>query len=289
MARWPDWTSHELIGEFGTQSPGTLSLSGPNKQFPVLIKYLDAAQDLSVQVHPDRAYAAAHPEAHLKCEAWYIVQNDPGSRLLKGLKRGVTKESFSRAIANGKVESLIEAIPVKVGECFYLPSGTVHALGAESWRRKFRRPATRRFAFLISIASTRRPASRESFTSSRPCSALILPLLRRRQRRRGAWPANFLARAETAERPAKAGRKKLAGRVDGAGRIRTACGGRGGHHRAQPWGDGSASRLSEKPDSANRRTDRIAGSDVPWLQIGLGLSKTTMGLVLNCPNQRQWD
>jgi mannose-6-phosphate isomerase len=123
-------TLHEIIREFGTQLLGTLPLVGPNKQFPALIKYLDASQDLSVQVHPDRAYAAAHPEAHLKCEAWYIVQNDPGARLLTGLKRGVTRDSFTKAIGTGKVESLIETVPVKVGECFYLPSGTVHALGA---------------------------------------------------------------------------------------------------------------------------------------------------------------
>src|ERR1700683_3984487 len=88
-------TLHELVGEFGKQLYGDVPLVGPAGQFPILIKFLDARQDLSVQVHPDRAYAAAHPQAHLKSEAWYIIQADPGSRLLKGLNPGATRDQFA--------------------------------------------------------------------------------------------------------------------------------------------------------------------------------------------------
>ena len=96
----------------------------------MLIKFLDARDDLSVQVHPDQDYANTHPDAHLKTEAWYVLENDPGARLLKGLRPGVTREAFAAAIENGTVEELITAVPVKEGQCYYLPSGTVHALGA---------------------------------------------------------------------------------------------------------------------------------------------------------------
>jgi len=123
-------TLHQLVGEFGRQLHGDVPLVGAAGQFPILIKFLDARQDLSVQVHPDRPYAAAHPEAHLKSEAWYIVQADPGSRLLKGLAPGTTREAFSAAVASGNVESLIQSVPVREGDCYYLPSGTLHALGA---------------------------------------------------------------------------------------------------------------------------------------------------------------
>jgi mannose-6-phosphate isomerase len=123
-------TLHELVGKYGRQLHGDVPLVGPAGQFPILIKFLDARQDLSVQVHPDRQYAATHPGAHLKSEAWYIVQADPGSRLLKGLAPGTTRQSFAAALAAGRVESLIRSIPVREGECFYLPSGTLHALGA---------------------------------------------------------------------------------------------------------------------------------------------------------------
>lgn len=123
-------TLHDLITELGTDIHGDVPLLTPHGQFPILIKFLDAREDLSVQVHPPQEYADTHPGAHLKSEAWYVVQHEPGSRLLKGLQPGVTREQFKRGIEQGTVESLIRAIPVKDGDCYYLPSGTVHALGA---------------------------------------------------------------------------------------------------------------------------------------------------------------
>lgn len=123
-------TLHELIVEHGRDIHGDVPLVGPHGQFPILIKYLDAAADLSVQVHPDADYCLSNEDAYLKSEAWYVVQNDPGSRILKGLRRDTTRESFEAALAAGKVDEEIESIPVKPGDCHYLPSGTVHALGA---------------------------------------------------------------------------------------------------------------------------------------------------------------
>jgi mannose-6-phosphate isomerase len=123
-------TLHSLVEEFGVELLGDVQAVGPHKQFPILIKFLDAKEDLSVQVHPDEAYAAAHKEAHLKTEAWYVVENDPGSRIYKGLRPGTTREGFKSAIEKGVCEEHLTAIPVKEGQCFFLPSGTVHALGA---------------------------------------------------------------------------------------------------------------------------------------------------------------
>ena len=122
-------TLHDLIGEFGRDILGDVALL-PEGQFPILTKFLDARDDLSVQVHPDEHYAATHPGAFLKNEAWYIMQADPGSRLLKGLKPDVTRDAFEASLKNGTVESMITSIPAKEGQCFYLKSGTVHALGA---------------------------------------------------------------------------------------------------------------------------------------------------------------
>jgi mannose-6-phosphate isomerase len=123
-------TLHELVTDFGKDLTGNVALSGEHGQFPILIKFLDAREDLSVQVHPDDAFCRKNKGAHLKSEAWYILQNDPGAKLYKGLEPGVTAESFQKAIENGSVEDSIHKIPVKEGECFYLPSGTIHALGA---------------------------------------------------------------------------------------------------------------------------------------------------------------
>jgi mannose-6-phosphate isomerase len=139
----PDWISsviangplagrtlHWAISEFGRDLMGDVPLLPPHGQFPLLVKYLDAAQDLSVQVHPDEAYAAAHPDAHLKTEAWYIVQADPNARILKGLAPNTTRQTLELALDQGTVEQHLKSIPAREGHCVYLPSGTVHALGA---------------------------------------------------------------------------------------------------------------------------------------------------------------
>lgn len=122
-------TLHELIEQFGAALHGDVSLVN-GSQFPILIKFLDAREDLSVQVHPPQAYADRHPGAHLKTEAWYVIEHEPGARILKGVEAGVNREQFERAIADNTVENLVCPIPVKTGDCHFLPSGTVHALGA---------------------------------------------------------------------------------------------------------------------------------------------------------------
>jgi mannose-6-phosphate isomerase len=124
---------HQLLAEHGPDIHGDVPLlpvAGSDVgQFPILIKFLDAREDLSVQVHPDAEYARSHAGAHLKTEAWYVLQHDPGSRILKDLRPGVSREQFKQGINAGTVESLIQAIPVKDGDCHFLPSGTIHALG----------------------------------------------------------------------------------------------------------------------------------------------------------------
>lgn len=101
--------------------------------FPLLVKFLDASEHLSVQVHPSPEYARAHPDAHLKTECWYVMEAVPGSVIYKGVKPGVTRERFEAALRAGRGEGvvgLLDAAPAVVGDCHNLPSGTVHALGA---------------------------------------------------------------------------------------------------------------------------------------------------------------
>ncbi|GJM19055.1 MAG: hypothetical protein DHS20C14_12680 [Phycisphaeraceae bacterium] len=98
--------------------------------FPVLVKYLDAREHLSVQVHPSPEYARTHPDAHLKTESWVVLEAEPGSVIYKGLKTGTTREDLRAAIEGGTVASVLVEVPAVVGECHTLPSGTVHALGA---------------------------------------------------------------------------------------------------------------------------------------------------------------
>lgn len=101
-----------------------------DENFPLLIKYLDACDNLSVQVHPSPEYAAHHPEAHLKSEAWVILDTTPEGLIYVGLKEGTTEKALRASITNNTVPELLNAINVNKGECYYLPSGTCHALGA---------------------------------------------------------------------------------------------------------------------------------------------------------------
>ncbi|MEM9082635.1 MAG: type I phosphomannose isomerase catalytic subunit, partial [Planctomycetota bacterium] len=99
------------------------------RAFPLLVKFLDAGGNLSVQVHPSPEYAAAHPDAHLKTESWYIVEAEVGAKIYKGVREGVTRDQFARAIADNTVMDLMIAIDVRAGDFHHLPSGTCHALG----------------------------------------------------------------------------------------------------------------------------------------------------------------
>ncbi len=98
--------------------------------FPLLVKFLDARENLSVQVHPSPAYAAANPACKLKTECWYIMDHEPGAVIYKGVRPGMTRDVFAAAIAGGTVQELLIAVPAVRGECHNLPSGTCHALGA---------------------------------------------------------------------------------------------------------------------------------------------------------------
>jgi len=111
-------------------SNGPLAGNTLKGNFPLLIKFLDACDNLSVQVHPSVAYAKSHQEAHLKSEAWIILDTTPEGRIYVGLREGTTEETLRTSIANDTVPELLNAIDVKIGECYYLPSGTCHALGA---------------------------------------------------------------------------------------------------------------------------------------------------------------
>lgn len=97
--------------------------------FPVLAKFIDAKQDLSVQVHPSDAYALKNENSFGKTEMWYIVEADEGAGIYLGFSRDVTKEEYVSAIENNTLTELLNFFEVKAGECYFIPSGTIHAIG----------------------------------------------------------------------------------------------------------------------------------------------------------------
>ncbi len=119
-----------VLGGKSVIANGPLAGTKLDESFPLLIKFLDARDNLSVQVHPSEEYAATHQESHLKSEAWVILDATSDGKIYVGLKEGTTEADLRKAIADDSVPELLNAIPVSRGECYYLPSGTCHALGA---------------------------------------------------------------------------------------------------------------------------------------------------------------
>lgn len=99
-------------------------------KFPVLIKFIDAQGDLSVQVHPDDEYAAFIGEGDGKTEAWYILDCDEGAELIVGFKKEISEHEFLASIENGTLIDYVQKFKVKKGDFFYIEAGTLHAICA---------------------------------------------------------------------------------------------------------------------------------------------------------------
>ena len=121
----------ELFKDYSMQIKGYKFNEDEAADFPLLIKYIDAKDNLSVQVHPDDYYVQTHKsEKYGKNEMWYIISAIPGSRLIHGVLPGITREDLALAISQGRVESCLKKIEVSAGDIIYVPSGLVHAIGS---------------------------------------------------------------------------------------------------------------------------------------------------------------
>lgn len=96
--------------------------------FPVLVKFIDAQDKLSIQVHPADEYALKHENSLGKTEMWYIVDADEGAGIYLGFKENITREQFEKAIFDKTLTDYLRFIPVKKGESYFIPSGTIHAI-----------------------------------------------------------------------------------------------------------------------------------------------------------------
>ncbi|MCL2024021.1 MAG: class I mannose-6-phosphate isomerase [Oscillospiraceae bacterium] len=99
------------------------------ENFPILIKLIDARDDLSVQVHPTAAYCAVNEGCASKTECWLILDCDENAQLAMGFNRDVTCDEVRQALADGSIMEIINFVPVKKGDFFFIPSGTLHAIG----------------------------------------------------------------------------------------------------------------------------------------------------------------
>lgn len=118
----------DLRAELGPKLLGAIDAS---RIFPILTKIIDARDSLSVQVHPDDAYAQrVEHQPNGKTECWYILSAQPDAQLVLGWTRDTTRDEYERRVADGTLGELLRRVPVKAGDAFYLPAGTLHAIGA---------------------------------------------------------------------------------------------------------------------------------------------------------------
>lgn len=121
---------NELINEFPEEVLGTKVYKQFGKQFPLLFKYLDAREDLSIQVHPNDELASKRHNSFGKTEMWYVMQADDNAQLIVGFKEKSSPEQYLKSLENNSIIDLLDVKKVKQGDVFFLETGTVHAIGA---------------------------------------------------------------------------------------------------------------------------------------------------------------
>lgn len=118
---WLQNSARQAIGEIWFEA---------SAEWPLLIKLLFTSAKLSVQVHPDDAYAQAHGELHGKTEMWHVLRAEPGAQVALGLRERLTPARLREASLSGEIETLLNWVPAKVGDTFFVPAGTIHVVGA---------------------------------------------------------------------------------------------------------------------------------------------------------------
>ena len=120
----------ELIDKMPNEILGTKVYSRFGKQFPLLFKYLDAREDLSIQVHPNDKLAKERHNSFGKTEMWYVMQADADARIIVGFKENSSKEEYLKHLNDKTLVSILDDVKAKAGDVFFLETGTVHAIGA---------------------------------------------------------------------------------------------------------------------------------------------------------------
>ena len=120
---------NSLVSEFKGQLVGEANYQRFGNEFPLLIKFIDARQDLSIQVHPTDEIALRQGRSRGKTEMWYLMESDPTAKLYSGLKKQITPEEYKSMVENDTICDALAQYDVKEGDVFFLPAGRIHAIG----------------------------------------------------------------------------------------------------------------------------------------------------------------
>ena len=123
-------TLNTLVREQQARLLGEANYRRFGDEFPLLIKFIDARQDLSIQVHPNDETAHRHGKPRGKTEMWYVMESAPTAKLYNGLKMQITPEQYKAMVDNDTICDALAQYSVKEGDCFFIPAGRIHAIGA---------------------------------------------------------------------------------------------------------------------------------------------------------------
>lgn len=127
---WAGITLPALIAQEQSRLVGGKIYERFDTEFPLLVKFIDARQDLSIQVHPNDELAHRRHGSHGKTEMWYVINADEGARLRSGFAEQVTPDRFTASVADGTVTELLREYEIRRGDLFFLPAGRIHSIGA---------------------------------------------------------------------------------------------------------------------------------------------------------------
>lgn len=120
----------QTLAEVLEKYPEYLGNKVQGKGLPILVKLIDVKRNLSIQVHPNDAYAKEHEHQNGKSEMWYVLDAQPGAELIWGFEHPMTRELLLNAVKTGNLSKHLQKVPVSKGDVFFIPAGTVHAIGA---------------------------------------------------------------------------------------------------------------------------------------------------------------
>jgi mannose-6-phosphate isomerase len=120
---------NQLVSKGRERLVGKANYQRFGDEFPLLVKFIDAKRDLSIQVHPSDEVARRHGKDRGKTEMWYVMDSAPEATLYNGLKKQITPEQYKEMIADGTICEALAQYHVKEGDCFYIPSGRIHSIG----------------------------------------------------------------------------------------------------------------------------------------------------------------
>ena len=123
-------TLPEMVRKYKEELVGEANYARFGDKFPLLIKFIDAKLDLSIQVHPDDALAKKRHNSFGKNEMWYVISADPGAKLISGFSQEITPKEYKERVHDGTFAQVLQSCPIQPGDVFYVPAGRVHGIGA---------------------------------------------------------------------------------------------------------------------------------------------------------------